>query len=226
MRIWIIILAFIASTVQAAPLNTFNTPTCIDDVRALPIYNLTAKASKTTDDDLSLYSSVVLIGKDLWRTTAHSVGYQMDGYIRINMPHKTITATVMLLDIASDVAYLRAPSDGLTPIPPLSGTLKQNQPVWNIGFPGIFDRRLVSYSGMYARHEKDGRITVSAMGWAGMSGGATVTCNGNILEMVGTITATRRSILSTKVWTDDKGVLNREKIYVNSGYSIIAPIKK
>jgi hypothetical protein len=64
------------------------------------------------------------------------------------------------------------------------------------------------------------------MGWAGMSGGATVTCNGNILEMVGTITATRRSILSTKVWTDDKGVLNREKIYVNSGYSIIAPIKK
>jgi hypothetical protein len=141
------------------------------------------------------------------------------------MPHRSVTAKVTLLDIQNDVAYLSAPSDGLVPIPPMTKALAEHEPVWNIGFPGIFDRRMVSYEGMFARYENDGRITVSAMGWGGMSGGATLRCNGKHVEMIGTITATKRSLLSAKFWTDEKGVVNSEKIYVNSGFTLIAPIK-
>jgi hypothetical protein len=220
----LLIMALIMVPVQAAPPNTYRTPTCFSDVSKLPVYNLTAKLNKNAAAKLN--STVVLIGKDLWRTTAHSVGYRIDAYVTIIAPHKTIVAKVWLMDISGDVAYLSAPSDGLTPIPPLSKKLVPNEPTWNIGFPGLFDARLISTEGMFARYEKDGRITISAIGWGGMSGGAAVICNGDTLEMIGTITATKRSVLTSKVWTDEKGVVHLEKTLVNSGYTLVAPIKK
>ena len=222
---WIILLALLmATTAQAAPPNTYRTPTCFSDVSKLPIYNLTAKLRKTSE--LEINSSVVLIGDNLWRTTAHSVGYNMDAYVMIIAPHKTIIAKIWLLDIGRDVAYLNADSTGLTPIPAASTDLKQNETVWNVGYPGLFDMRLLSTEGMFARFKKDGRIVVSSIAWGGMSGGASLRCNGDTLEMFGTITHTKRLILTDKVWTDNNGVLHREVTYMNSGYAIIAPIKQ
>ena len=221
---WILLLTLVMSAAQAAPPNTYRTPSCFSDVRELPIYNLIAKLKETSE--LEINSSVVLIGKDLWRTTAHSVGYNMDAHVTIITPTANVVATVWLMDIGKDVAYLHGDSGTLIPIPPSSKNLALNEPVWNIGFPGLFDRRLISVEGMYARTEKDGNIVVSAIGYGGMSGGASVRCNGKRLEMVGTIKSTNRAKLSEKVWTDEHGVLHVHTIYVNFGFTNIAPIKE
>lgn len=224
---WLLILSvlLLSAPLHAASPNSYRAPTCELDIHKLPIFNLSAKRTKQTHDKFTSNSSVVLIGKNLWRTTAHSIGYNKNAYIKIIAPHVTLVAKVILIDIEGDVAYLRADSGNLKPIPPLSKELAVNELVWNIGFPGLFDRRLMTLEGMFARVERQ-KIIVSAIGYGGMSGGATVRCNGERLEMVGTITAIKRTILSSKVWTDDKGVLHSEKIYVNSGYTIVAPIKE
>ena len=210
------------STAQAEAPNSYRTPSCFTDISQLPIYNLTVKLRKTSE--LEINSSVVLIGKDLWRTTAHSVGYRMDPYITIIAPHKTIVAKVMLLDITKDVAYLSGDSTGLTPIPALSTPLGLSESVWNIGYPGLFDQRLTSTEGMFARVDKDRRIIVSAIAWGGMSGGASLRCNGDTLEIFGTITHTKRMILSERLRTNKQGKAHIHTTYMNSGYSIIAPL--
>lgn len=224
MRLLIFLSIFLSTIATAGPPNSYRTPTCFSDVKQLPIYNLTAKLNKNAQAEI--YSSVVLIGKDLWRTTAHSVGYNMNAYVMIIAPHKTIVAKVLLMDTQKDVAYLNADSTGLTPIPALSTKLKQHESVWNVGYPGLFDQRLTSTEGMFARVDKDGKIIVSSIAWGGMSGGATLRCNKDKLEMVGTITHTQPIILSETLKTNPKGVAHVQTIYMNSGFAIIAPIRE
>jgi hypothetical protein len=193
-------------------------------VRNLPIYQLQADLGKKKPYDI-LNSTVVLIGKNTWATSAHSVAWGKSDKIKIFLPGpREVIAHITWSHRGKDIAVLSAPSYDIKPINSMSFDLGQHEQVWNIGYPTVGGGDLLSFSGMFVRYNRNAMAVTTALGLSGMSGGATVRCVNEKLELVGIITAMTQEAYNVKVWTDEDGMLHSKHVQINGGSTIISPI--
>lgn len=222
MKYFILILLLFSATLAGESTNQFRVPHCSPIVRNLPIFEMTAYA-KTGRAEVR--STVVLVGPNTWATSAHGVRYGEVKKIIIHLPkHKDIKAKVTWFDKDRDQAVLYGNSNNNRPIDSMSYDLAPLEQVWNIGYPGFSGGLIMSYTGFKVRYRKDGLLVTSAIGFKGMSGGATVRCVEGRVEFVGTITALVNHRVEIKTYTK-KGVLHTDKTVTNNGITIISPMK-
>lgn len=179
----------------------------------------------TADTDTS---SAVLVGKNLWATSAH--GVMKDGKkakkIKIYLPGgKEVTASIAFIDVGKDIATLSALSGNIRPIDAMSFNLADKEQVWNVGYAGIAAGELLSFTGFQVRYNKKAMLITTALGLHGMSGGANIRCVNGKAELVGIITALVNHKIDHKVWTDKDGVLHEKVTQTNKGITIISPIR-
>ncbi len=222
MKYFILVLLLISTTLAGDSSNQFRVPHCSPIVRNLPIFQMTAYA-KTGRAELR--STVVLVGPNTWATSAHGIRYGEVKEIIIHLPKvRDIKAKVTWYDRDKDIAVLYGHSNNIRPIDSMSYDLAQHEQVWNIGYPGFGAGLIMSYTGFQVRYKKDGLLITSAIGFQGMSGGATVRCVDGRLELVGIITALINHRVEVKIYTK-KGVIHTDKTVTNNGITIISPMK-
>jgi len=222
MKWFVIALLLVSTAIYGDSSNQYRTPHCSPIVRNLPIFEMTAYA-KTGRSELR--STVVLVGPNTWATSSHGVRHGGVKKIIIYLPgRKEVKAKVTWFDKDKDIAVLYAKSNNIRPIDSMSFNLARHEQVWNIGYPGFGAGLIMSYTGFQVRHRKDGLLITSAIGFKGMSGGASVRCVDGHLELVGIITALVNHRVEIKIYTK-KGVLHTDKTVTNNGITIISPMK-
>jgi len=215
---WLILVMLLVSTSAfAEPSNMHRVPHCAPVIRNLPIYQITA------DDS---HSSVVLVGKNTWATSSHSVKDGKAKKIKLYLPGpREVEAKITFINVEKDIAVLQADSRKIRPIDSMSFNLADKEQVWNIGYAGIAAGELLSFTGFQVRYNKGGMLVVSALGLHGMSGGANIRCVNGKAELVGIISSLVNHEIETKVWTDGAGILHSDRTLTNKGISIISPIR-
>ena len=226
MRFLILALCLVFASANAANVEhevskLYRAPSCNPLITELPIFPILAKQNASTK-----HSSVVLIGKNKWATSAHSIfdGEHTSITIFVGV-EKEVQAIPTFVDLRADVAILRGASGDIKPVEPLTYDIQKFEQLWNIGFPSITNNELLSFTGMHVRYNKRGQMVTTALGLNGMSGGATFRCAGEKLEYVGVITALIKDRIDTKVHTDEDGILVKTITYTNSGISLISPLR-
>lgn len=224
--IFLAILLFSINVNAAAP-NIFSQPSCVYNVKALPIFRLDAKIS-TGGVGLS-NSTVFLVGKNKWATTSHSIGHGRYKYLQININGTKILAKTLHYDKKLDFAILEADSGNLIPLNLRLDTapLKKFELAWSVGYPDAYDPdTLWSFQGQLL-HYKDGDIVISAMVIPGMSGGPALTCRDDkTLEVIGIAKSHPWITISETVVTakDGKTYITRNRI--NAGKGTFTPISE
>ncbi len=206
----------------AEPSNQYRTPHCSPIVRNLPIYQMTAYAKAGRSE---LVSTVVLVGPNTWATSSHGIRNGEVKKITISLPTGEIEAKVTWFDKDLDIAVLHGNSYDIRPIDSMSFGIGEFEQVWNIGYPGMSDGLIMSFTGFKVRYNEQGLMVTTALGLNGMSGGATVRCVDDHLELVGIITAKVNHRIQKKIWTDKHGILHQKETLVNKGITIISPMK-
>lgn len=208
---------------DSEPSNQYRTPHCSPNVRELPIFQM--RADKGKDSGRVSMSSVVLIAKNVWATSAHGVAAGKSHRITIFLPGaREVEAKVTWKDVGKDIAILSAESYNIKPMNSMSFNIGEHEQVWTLGYPGFSDGLLMSFTGMFIRYNKDYQIVATSLGLSGMSGGALVRCVDNRLELFGIITNKVNHQVNMKVWTDKDGILHSQKTITNSGVSLSTPI--
>jgi len=220
----LLVASFFISCISPAqePSNQFRVPYCSPIVRNLPIFPLHTKLAAGTKD-----SSVVLVGPGTWATSSHGINHGKDiEKITITLRGGiNVDAKLIWFDKAKDIATLSAKSYKIRPIDPMSYNIADLEQVWNIGYAGMANGELMSFTGFKVRYRKDALMIVNALAYGGMSGGATVRCVEGHLELVGIITALVQHAIELEVWTDKTGIIHQRRTLINSGQSIISPMK-
>jgi hypothetical protein len=171
-------------------------------------------------------SSVVLVGKDTWSTTAHGVKDGKAKKIILYLPGpREVIAKITFIDVGKDIAVLRASSRKIRPIDSMSFNLGDKEQIWNIGYAGIAGGELLSFTGFQVRYNKNAMLITTALALHGMSGGASIRCVDGRAELVGIITALVNHKVEHKIWTDEDGILHEKVTLTNKGISIISPIR-
>ena len=217
MKWFIIAVLFMTTTLFAEPSNQYRTPHCYPDVENLPIYRIIVG---------DLHSTVVLVGKNTWVTSAHSIDYGKTKKITIYLPgNKKIRAKITWFDDNKDVAVLDANSNNIRPIDRMTFDLIKYEQIWNIGYPAVAGGKILSFTGFQIRYNENNILVTSALGLHGMSGGANVRCVDDKLELVGIITSLVKHQTKMKIWTDEKGILHSDRTLTNKGITLISPIR-
>ena len=193
--VFISLMIFMSSAHPIAS-NFFRQPTCHDDVSTLPIFELRVKFK---GEDLK-HGTTFLIQKDMWATANHVVNNIDNEVLKhyIIMPDgSTIEAKILKTDPINDIAILYAPSGNMVPMNLLSATLTKYEPVWNIGIPGVTNKRMISFEGIILGTINNIYLSSSAIAFSGMSGGPQVRCNGNQLEVASVIVITQMGLFSS-----------------------------
>lgn len=208
---------FVSCSVSADSSNLFRTPHCSPHVQRLPIYQMTTDRSAST---------AVLVGPNTYATSSHGISDGKAKDITIYLPGGVeVNAIIAWFDKDKDIATLSAKSYNIRPIDSMSFNIGPHEQVWNIGYPSMANGELMSYTGFYVRYKKGGTMVVSALGLHGMSGGATVRCIGERIELIGIITALVNHKIESIVWTDEDGILHQKETITNNGISITTPMR-
>jgi len=208
---------------DAAPSNQYRTPHCSPNVRDLPIFQM--RADKGKDSGRVTMSTTVLIAKNTWATSAHGIAFGKSARITIFLPGaREVEAKITWFDKGKDIAILEANSYKIKPIDSMSYDIGDHEQVWTIGYPGISDGLLMSFTGMFVRYSSNYQIVATSIGMKGMSGGALVRCVDGRAELFGIITNLVKTVVEMKIWTDGDGVLHSDRTVTNSGVSLSTPI--
>ena len=215
--------AFHPHELAAEPSNMFRAPHCAITLD-LPIYQLIAQNTGADDPQQVARSTVTLVGKNTWVTTAHSV---LDGEadkITIYTPNITeISATIRWVDVAKDIAILTADSGDITPMAGMSSPIVQWEQVWTIGYAGIRPEYLISFTGAFVRYTTDGLIVANSIALNGMSGGPLMRCVDGKPELFGIITNLFQHAIKHVQYLEG-GVLYDFKLVTNNGISLSTPV--
>ena len=219
-KLLLLAIAFTYSTAGASS-NLFNAPSCAPDIRELPIVQIQAVSPGNVH-----LSTAVLIGKDTWSTSSHSMADGKATKITLFLPGiREVEGKLLWFDKASDRAVVMAPSGNLKPIRTTKTNVKKHEQVWTIGFPGLTRGEMLSFTGMFLRYNKRGLIVANSLALKGMSGGAIVRCVKGKPEIFGVITNLINHTVQMKVWTDETGILHQSAVITNSGVSLSAPLR-
>ena len=199
-------------------INGASNPPCVADIRDLPIFEIRARMERGE----SFRGSTFLIDHNHWATAAHVV----DGDIRslsIYTPDGVIQGKLVYYDEVADVAVIKTPE--IVNYDPIVVKMKESNyldSVWNVGYPGWANDRQVVSSGKVIGYS-EGMIYTNAMVMTGMSGGPTLSCDGDNLEATGVISMFSQELLSVReIENGDDAITEIEKTYINSGESFSA----
>lgn len=208
---------------HSEPSNQFSPPHCATNIRKLPIHLM--RADKGKGSGRVTMSSAVLIAKNTWATSAHGVANGESHRVTIFLPGaREVEARVTWFDVGKDIAILSGDSYNIRPMDSMSFDIGEHEQVWSIGYPGIYDSQLVSFTGMFVRYNDNAQIISTTLGLKGMSGGALVRCVEGRLELFGIITNLVKTVIKETVYTNKDGILHIERVLTNSGVSLSTPI--
>lgn len=224
-------LLLFATATFGAQTNLYTPPDCYADVESLPIYIISVRSAVLGEDGQVIKEetgrgTVWLADKNFWVTAAHVVDYGKNVthtliYLDTNL---ALAANIVYVDEERDVAILYAESGDLEPINLMSETLlKQFEPLWNVGYPGIAGNTQVSFQGMTLRVDTGGHLVSTTLALPGMSGGPQFRCEGDELQAVGVITSFTVGNAREKHYTLEDGTRVIERTVTNAGGSWSTP---
>lgn len=149
----------------------------------VPTDRILESVVRVTGDDGGKASGVV-IAQDVVLTAAHvingskSVFVSSDGILKV--------AKIQSVDVANDLAVLQVSTNDLAPVPLSMNELRNNQPVWAIGYPLGGDMVL---SLGHFQDNIDGKLHTSAPIDSGHSGGGLISCEANKHVLAGMLRA-------------------------------------
>jgi len=203
-------------------LNGAIKPPCVNDLNNLPIFELRARMSVGE----SFRGTTFLIDDTHWITAAHVVKGKIES-LSIYTGNGVVNGKLVYYDEVADVAVIKTPlvSD-YDPIDVKKDEAFFLDDVWNVGYPGwAADKKVISSGKVIGYSE--GMIFTNASVMTGMSGGPTLSCNGDSLEANGVISLFSKELLSVrKVKNADDGRMEIEKTYINTGESFSAILNR
>ena len=201
------------NTYQPMFLQNAEMPPCVTDINSLPISMLTS----TSYDGAEYRGSAFMVDPNIWVTAAHVVDGNVNE-VSLYLHGNTIKGTIEFInDNGADIAVIIADTiDGYEPL-----IISEHDPMfyeemWNIGYPGWAGQEQVVTSGHLIDLIDDSLVATTALVMGGMSGGPTVHCNGDQLQVDGVIRSYRKQLTSEEVVIID-GIHTIEKSYINTG---------
>lgn len=194
-------------------LQNAKTPPCAENINDLPI-----SLVYTTLADGSIFrGTAFMVGMTEWVTAAHVVdGDVID--VSIVLDDTILLGNITYIgDSDNDIAVIQtsATHDYTPLVVGGESELPHFAEVWNIGYPAWAGRTQVVTSGSVIGTGTTTLFT-SAMVMGGMSGGPTLYCNGDQLQVDGVIKSYRKELTSENV-SIINGIHTIEKSYVNTG---------
>ena len=194
-------------------LQNAKVPPCVANIEDLPISLITA----THTDNKVFRGTAFMVDPNIWITAAHVVEGDIAD-LSIMLRSGPISGVIEYIgDINNDIAIIiTEPVDEYIPL-----VISEDDPafferMWNIGYPGWAGTQQVVTSGHLIDLYDDKVVATSAMVMGGMSGGPTVHCNGDELQVDGVIKSYKKQLTSEQVVIVD-GVQTVEKSYINTG---------
>lgn len=87
----------------------------------------------------------------------------------------------------TDIALLKAPTNGLIPLRVYTQELAPGQEVWVVGYPTLYERMVFKGVFQYSAEKYDGMLVSNAPAINGMSGGAMIACTDDGYALVGVV---------------------------------------